>query len=214
MATVMSPREYVPESVSPLRFDAPGAVTAMPSPTEIHHVHIYTDERHDQMVEFYCRLLNAEVVRARPGRVSFLTYGDHDHRIAIFKKKGWGGKPEAPVGVSHLAFAYASLGELVFVYKQMKAWGHVPHRVLNHGNSTSFDYFDPDGNEVEIMMDNYTPLETQDYKRHYQGTEDFGASSEGEYDFGKLVELYESGVPDTVLLDREEIKRLIQDGRL
>ncbi|MEE8515812.1 MAG: hypothetical protein V3T02_04145, partial [Alphaproteobacteria bacterium] len=143
-----------------------------------------------------------------------LTYGDHDHRIAIFKKKGWGGKPDKPVGVSHLAFAYASLGELVFVYKQMKAWGYLPHRMLNFGNSTSFDYHDPDGNEVEIMMDNYSPLENQDYKRHYQGSEDFGASSDGNYDFGKVVELYESGVPDTVLLDREEIKRLIKEGKL
>ena len=118
------------------------------------------------------------------------------------------------LGVSHVAFAYDSLGELMYIYKKMKSLGYLPHRALNHGNSTSFDYRDPDGNEVEIMIDNYTPLENQDYKRHYQGTEDFGKSGDGDFDPDKMLGLYETGVPDSILLDREEVKRLAAEGKL
>ena len=38
--------------------------------------------------------------------------------------------------------------------------------------------------------------------------------SEGNFDPDKMVELYESGVPDTILLDREEVRRLVREGRL
>ena len=122
------------------------------------------------------------------------------------------GAEHARVGLYHFAWEMESFEELKKLYQEMKQKNVNIGGIGDHGISIGVYFFDPDGNEVEIMMDNYTPLETQDYKRHYQGTEDFGASSEGEYDFGKLVELYESGVPDTVRLDREEIKRRIKDG--
>ena len=214
MDTIDSPRSYIPETVSPIRHDAPGMVMEMPSPNKIHHLHIFADEHYDEVVAFYITLLNAEEVRTRPDNVTFLTYDDFDHRLAIFKREGWSLRTDKSLGVSHVAFAYESLGELMFIYKKMKSLGHGPHRALNHGNSTSFDYRDPDGNEVEIMMDNYSPLENQDYKRHYQGTKEFGKSGDGDFDPGKMLDLYESGVPDTVLLDREEVKRLAAEGKL
>ena len=213
MATI-SPTRYRPEKVSPLQSDAPGAVTEMPSPSKIHHVHIFTDEKYDEMVAFYVKMFNAEIIRVSPNHLTFLTFDDHDHRIAIIDRPGWGVKPERPVGVSHLAFCYRSLGELIYVFKKMKEWGYAPVHCVNHGNSTSLYYQDPDGNWVETMMDNYTPLETQDYKRHYQWSAEFGEMSEGNFDPDKMVELYESGVPDTVLIDREEVRRLIREGRL
>lgn len=210
----IDPRTFRPKQVAPVRRDPPGSVTAMPSPREIHHVHIYTDANHDTMVDFYVWLLNAEIIRARPGGVTFASYDDHDHRIAIFRKPGWGTKPERAIGVSHLAFAYASLGELLFVFQRMKERGRRPVRCVNHGNSTAFYYLDPDGNRVETMVDNYAPSQTQDYKRHYQWSKHFGGMDEGVFDPDKMLALYESGVPDTVLLDREEVRRLRRDGQL
>ena len=214
MAT-MTASKGRPETVSPLRQDAPGTVTAMPSPTKIHHVHIFSDERYDEVVEFYLRLLNAEIVRVNPNGLTFMSFDEHDHRVVIIRRPGWGLKPEKPIGVSHMAFCYASLGELIYIYKQAKAWGYTPlDQAVNHGNSTAFYYNDPDGNRVETMMDNYTPLETKDYKRYYQWSEEFGDMGEGDFDPDKMVELYESGVPDTILLDREEVRRLVREGRL
>ena len=214
MAMKLSPRDTVPESVAPLRVDPPGTVTEMPSPGMIHHIHIFADEHYEEVVAFYKTLLNAELVRERPDNVTFLTYDDYDHRIAIFKREGWTKRADKTLGVSHVAFAYSSLGEIMFIYKRMKSLGYEPHRALNHGNSTSFDYSDPGGNEVEIMMDNYAPLDNQNYKRHYQGTKAFGKSGDGDFDPAKMLALYESGVPDSVLLDREEVKRLAAEGKL
>ena len=210
----IDPRKFRPERTGPVRSDAPGSVTEMPSPREIHHVHVYSDVNRDAMVEFYRWLFNGEVTRENPGGLTFITYDDHDHRLVIIPQDGWGVKPERPVGVSHLAFAYASLGELLFVYKRMKERGHAPYRTVNHGNSTSFYYRDPDGNTVETMMDNYTPAETQAYKRHYQWSEYFGAMKEGEFDPDKMAALYDAGVPDTTLIDREEVREMVRDGRL
>jgi len=210
----IDPRNFRPEKTAPVRSDPPGTVTAMPSPREMHHVHIFSDVHYDEMVAFYQWLFNAEVVRVNPGGLTFMSYDDHDHRVVIIPRKGWGEKPERPVGVSHLAFAYASLGELLYVYQRMKERGHAPIRVLNHGNSTSFYYHDPDGNTVETMMDNYTPAQAQEYKRHYQWSEEFGAMDEAKFDPEKMLALYESGVPDTDLIDRENVRRLVAEGRL
>lgn len=210
---------YKLKPVAPFRSDVPGTVTEMPSPREMHHVHIFSDENYDAMVEFYRTIFNGEItnVNDHEGKMelTFITYDDHDHRVVVIKRPGWGVKPGTPVGISHIAFAYASLGELLYVYKTLRDAGHpAPHWTVNHGNSTSFYYRDPDGNEVETMMDNFSALETQDYKRFYQFTDEFGEMSEGNFDPEKMLALYESGVPDTVLLDREEVRRMAREGRL
>ena len=212
-------KAYELKPVAPHRIDAPGAVTEMPTPREIHHAHIFTDENYDAMVAFYQMLFNGSVINehVHEGKLqlTFITYDDHDHRVVVIKQPGWGTKPERSIGLSHLAFAYSSLGELIFIYKMLKAAGYpAPHWTVNHGNSTSLYYRDPDGNEVESMLDNFSALETQDYKRFYQFTEEFGEMSEGNFDPDKMVKLYESGVPDSVLLDREQVRKMAREGTL
>lgn len=206
-----------PTEINPTRVDPPGSVTSMPSPSKVHHVHIFTEDRYEEMIEFYSRLFDAEVVAEHVHRasLSFLSYDDHDHRVVIIKRGGLTPKTGPAVGVSHVAFGYASLGELIYIYKRLKEWGYdAPHWTVNHGNSTSFYYRDPDGNEVETMCDNFAPIDTQRYKRNYQFTEEFGEMSEGNFDPDKMVALYESGVPDSVLMDREEVRRMVREGTL
>ena len=89
-----------------------------------------------------------------------------------------------------------------------------PHWTVNHGNSTSFYYRDPDGNEVETMLDNFSASETRDYKRLYQFTDEFGEMSEGNFDPDKMVDLNEAGVPYSILLDREQVLAMARDGKL
>lgn len=217
MATATLNEQFVPKEIAPIRKDPPGSITEMPSPIKMHHVHIYSDEKYDEMVEFYVRIFNGEVIRVHEKEppLTFITYDDHDHRIVIIKQPGWGTKPENPVGISHIAYGYSSLGEIIYIYKRMKKWGYPPPQwVVNHGNSTSMYYTDPDGNQVETMVDNFSPQETQNYKRYYQFTEKFGKMSEGNFDPDKMVELYESGVSESILMDREEVRRLVREGRL
>ena len=41
-----------------------------------------------------------------------------------------------------------------------------PHRCVNHGMTTSMYYYDPDRNQVELLVDNFaTAAEGQDYMR-------------------------------------------------
>jgi catechol-2,3-dioxygenase len=217
MAVISLREKFVPKEVSPIRVDPPGSITAMPSPTKMHHLHILSDENYDAMVEFYQRLFNAEIVTVheKDPPLTFMSYDDHDHRVVIIKVPGWGTKSDNPLGVSHLAFGYSSLGEIIYIYKRMKEWGYnAPHWVVNHGNSTSMYYTDPDGNQVETMVDNFSPQETQDYKRNYQFSDEFGEMSEGNFDPDKMVALYESGVPDSILLDREEVRTMVREGKL
>jgi catechol-2,3-dioxygenase len=216
MATTLN-EKFVLKDVAPIRKDPPGSITEMPSPTKMHHVHIFSDDKYEEMVEFYVRIFNGEIVRVheKDPPLTFISYDDHDHRIVIIKRPGWGTKPRKPVGISHIAYGYSSLGEIIFIYKRMKEWGYpAPHWTVNHGNSTSMYYTDPDGNEVETMVDNFSTLDTQDYKRYYQFTEEFGEMSEGNFDADKMVELYESGVPESILMNREEVRRLIREGEL
>ena len=145
----IDPREFRPEKTAPVRSDPPGAVKAMPSPREMHHVHIYADANYDEMVEFYQWLFNGEVIRVNPNGLTFISYDDHDHRVVIIRREDGEAKPPRAVGVSHIAFAYASLGELLYVYQRMRERNFKPERTINHGNSTSFYYTDPDGNVFE-----------------------------------------------------------------
>jgi catechol-2,3-dioxygenase len=210
----IDPKQFKPEHTSPMRVDPPGTVQAMPRPQEMHHLHIYSDVNADAMVEFYQWLFNGEIIRKNPGGLTFISYDDHDHRVVIIPKKGWGTKPKQPVGVSHLAYAYASLGELMYIYKRMKEKGYKPVHCVNHGNSTSIYYSDPDGNTVETMMDNFKQGEVQDYKRYYQWSEPFGDMAEGNFDPDKMLEMYEAGVPDADLIDREKVRAWIKEGKL
>ena len=60
MATKIS-GTYELKPIAPLRSDPPGTVTKMPSPRELHHVHIFSDQNYDAMVEFYQMLFNGGV---------------------------------------------------------------------------------------------------------------------------------------------------------
>lgn len=207
--------DQIPTKPAPVRSDPPGAVTEMPSPAFIGHIHIFTDENYEKMIDFYVKFFAGEVIaKQREYPMTFIAYDEYDHRITIVKKEGWGPKSDKFLGYSHLAFGYRSLGEVLFIYKRMKEWGFAPHWTVNHGNSTSIYYRDPDGNEIETMVDNYAPIDTKAYKKHYQFSDEFGPMAEGNFDADKMVELYEAGVPDTVLLDRKKVKRLITEAKL
>ena len=205
----------IPTETAPIREDLPGTITKMPSPAFIGHVHIFTDQNYERMIDFYCAFFDAEVIATqREYPMTFIAYDEYDHRITIVKKEGWGPKKDKFLGYSHLAFGYRSLGEILFTYKRMKEWGSKPHWVVNHGNATSIYYRDPDGNEIETMVDNFAPIDTKAYKKHHQFTDEFGLMAEGNFDPDKMLALYEEGIPDKILLDRREVKRLKASGKL
>ena len=60
-----------------------------------------------------------------------------------------------------------SLDELTDQYLHLKEIGIRPHRCVNHGVTTSMYYYDPDRNQVELLVDNFAAMtDAQAYMRN------------------------------------------------
>lgn len=191
-----------------IRHDKPGDITEMPSPRRIGHVSIATNERLEEMTEWYCTALNAVVVNGIPGRMNMVSYDAEHHRFAIIKRDDFKEKPKNVVGLFHTAHSYASLAEILFVYQRLKGLGCLPTWSVNHGTTTSFYYEDPDGNEMEIFVDNFDTLaEVYEYKQNVQFKPDWPGNLD--FDPEKMIALFEAGVPDATLRDHCEVLKFI-----
>ena len=91
--------------------------------------------------------------------ITFLTYDEEHHRVAIANLPGLLPRPRFFAGVEHFAFTYANLGELLATYRRLKREGITPYWCVNHGGTTSMYYADPDGNAVELQVDNFQKRE-------------------------------------------------------
>ncbi|WNG28362.1 biphenyl 2,3-dioxygenase [Cystobacter fuscus] len=125
----------------------------MTSPTKLAHVVLRTG-RFQQMRDWYCKVLEATVAYDN-GQVSFLSYDDEHHRIGIVNT----GATEQPGpktrGLEHFAFTYADITGLLHTYERLEQAGITPFWSVNHGPTTSFYYRDPDGNHIELQVDNF-----------------------------------------------------------
>lgn len=106
------------------------------------------------MVDFYLNFLGAHATHSHP-RVTFLTYDHEHHRIAIVNYPDLKPLDNQTAGLAHIAFGFKTLDELATSYDQKKAKRILPFWCVNHGMSTSMYYRDPDGNELELQVDNF-----------------------------------------------------------
>ncbi|KAH7351462.1 putative ring-cleavage extradiol dioxygenase [Pyrenochaeta sp. MPI-SDFR-AT-0127] len=131
-------------------------------PTSLAHIVLRTS-RFVDMTSFYKKFLGAEASYENEA-LCFLRYDDEHHRIAIGNIPGTKPKDPTSSGLEHIAFAYNTLADLVLVYQQRKAIGIQPFWCVNHGPTTSMYYRDPDGNQIEIQVDNFdTPEAASDF---------------------------------------------------
>ena len=128
------------------------------SPRKLAHVVLRTRDRYREMVDWYRTVLNARVVVASPF-MTFLTYDDEHHRVAIVHTPDAATPQGKTIGLDHLAFTYDSLADLLANHRRLKAAGIEPFCPVNHGPTTSMYYNDPDGNRVELQIDNFTTME-------------------------------------------------------
>jgi hypothetical protein len=59
----------------------------------------------------------------------------------------------------HVAFTYRTLGDLLATYERLRDAKLLPVFSINHGPTTSMYYVDPDGNQIELQVDNYDSIE-------------------------------------------------------
>ena len=166
-------------------------------PKKLAHLVLKTSN-YEAMVDWYLKVLNARVALAVP-HVSFLTFDDEHHRIAIVKVPRLAQQGPNTCGMDHIAFTYGDLGDLLATYKRLAAQGIRPRWPINHGMTVSLYYEDPDGNHLELQIDSFpTAQELQDYFEH---DPDYAANPLGaEFDPDELVRKYEAGVPFAELI--------------
>jgi hypothetical protein len=164
-------------------------------PSAFVHFVLKTSRFHEQK-DFYLRFLNAWEVFGSDG-VSFLTYDEEHHRVAIAYFEGLPDLNPRAAGIEHMAFAFASLWDLLANYLRLKAMGILPYWCINHGPTTSLYYRDVDGNQIETQTDNF---DTREALVGFFHTEEFRANPLGvQFDPDRLVELYREGRPEIEL---------------
>jgi catechol-2,3-dioxygenase len=168
----------------------------MAPPVKFAHV-VYDTNRLDEMIAWYTKVLEARVVFAADF-AAFLTYDDEHHRVAFAARPDFGDRPRRIVGVNHLAWTYAHLGDLLDTYARLHDDGITPAWVINHGPTTSMYYRDPDGNQLELQVDNFATAEELD---SWFASGDFAKNPIGvAYDPDELLARYRAGEPPDVIV--------------
>jgi catechol 2,3-dioxygenase-like lactoylglutathione lyase family enzyme len=182
------------------------------TPSKFAHAVLRTNKL-KQMVDWYTTVLNAEIVHENQ-MMAFMTYDDEHHRLAIAEMPGLVDRERNSVGLDHLAYTYANLGDLVSTYERLKSAGIMPIVTINHGMTTSMYYRDPDGNRVELQIDNFEGVEK------LKGFFSSGAFKDNPigvtFDADELARQYHAGVPESELtkydaakgIDPEMLRRL------
>jgi catechol-2,3-dioxygenase len=144
------------------------------------------------MSEWYQSVLAAKPVFEN-GFLCFMTYDDEHHRLALVNTPEAALQDDGAAGVDHIAFTFADMGGLLGTFARLKSSGIEPHWCINHGPTTSLYYRDPDGNQIELQIDNFTTAEEAEAFIHS------GAFAENpigvEFDPQRLLERYENGDP-------------------
>lgn len=168
----------------------------MSSPVKLAHIVLKTS-RYEEMLSWWTDFLRA-TARHQSDFISFLSYDDEHHRIAIVNFPDLEERPATSNGVEHFAFTYGSLDDLFGQFERMKAKGVHPYWTINHGMTISAYYRDPDGNQVETQYD----AMTMDEADAFMGGPLFAANPIGiNVDFDALFARYRGGEPASSIVD-------------
>jgi catechol-2,3-dioxygenase len=167
-------------------------------PSKLGHLVIQSHDPYG-LAKWYAELLGAEVVFESPV-ITMVTFDDEHHRI------GFAGLPEgAPTkrvegqpGLSHVAFGYGSIRELLECYESARDRGCRPVVSLHHGMTMSFYWKDPDANNIETFVDCFPNAKAA---MDYMDSPAFVDNPVGqEIDGGKLLERMRAGATDEELM--------------
>lgn len=179
-------------------------ISGSAQPNKLAHVVLKTSN-FEAMTRWYVTLLNGRIALATPF-LSFITYDDEHHRIAI-AKVNWLAKGDGNhCGLDHIAFTYADLGRLLATYVRLREEDILPGWCIAHGVTTSLYYKDPDGNKVEFQYDNFATSEELQY--YFENDPQFAVNPLGApFDPDRMIADYDAGVP---LLDIVKVPNYAQ----
>lgn len=117
------------------------------------------------MIEWYKKFFDA-TVEYDAGFGVFMTFDDEHHRLVIWSDDETAERVANSAGVDHVAIGLPNAGEMAVNYERLRSYGIVPKLAVNHHFTTSMYYDDPDGNEVEFTIDNFsTKAECSEFVR-------------------------------------------------
>src|SRR5712691_8049603 len=191
-------------------------------PSKLAHV-VFQTNRIPEMRDWYCAVLGAEVIYEND-HLCFATYDDEHHRVAFLNfgplapkdtNTELGVKASEQPGLQHTAFTFASMQDFLDNYVRLRDRGLRPFFCVNHGPTTSMYYRDPDGNRVELQIDNFATVEELKgfFKSDAMKKNPIGVS----FNADELARDYHAGVPEAELkkydaakgLDPETMRRLV-----
>ena len=177
-------------------------------PSKLAHV-VFQTNRMKEMRDWYCSVLGGHVIYENP-HLSFVTYDDEHHRVAFLDfgplaprdiETELHVKATEPPGLHHVAFTFPSMGDFLDNYVRLRDRGVRPFFCVNHGPTTSMYYRDPDGNRVELQIDNFATAEEGQAWMHSAA---FDRNPIGvEYDPDELAKRFNAGVPVAELVVRD-----------
>jgi catechol 2,3-dioxygenase-like lactoylglutathione lyase family enzyme len=178
------------------------------SPAKLAHVVLRTS-RYGEMVAFYRQVFNAKTTFENEV-LTFLTYDEEHHRIALLNVPGLSDAPAGSAGVHHIAFTYRSLADLLGTFERLAASAIRPLWCTNHGPTTSIYYRDPDGTQLELQVDNFDSIEEATAFFH---SADFAENPIGvDFDPDELARRLRAGESEDVLKRRPDAGPRVFDG--
>lgn len=169
------------------------------APAKLAHIVLRTSmERVKPLADWYCKVLEAEATIDTDQFVA-VTYDQEHHRIAILGIPGAQPHVDGLWGLHHIAFTYASLGDLLKTWRRLKGMGIEPGMCINHGPTTSMYFFDPDKNQIELQCDN---VPESQFAAYFE-TDEFTSNPIGvKFDPAELEKRLAAGEAETKLLKR------------
>jgi catechol-2,3-dioxygenase len=160
----------------------------------------------DPMVRFYEAVCGLQPVFYSE-HAAWLTNDEANHRIALLRLPGTVPPVNKPhtVGLHHTAFEYPGFDAWLDNYARLRDLGITPSFCMDHGMTMSIYYVDPDGNGVEIQVDNFADWGKS--KEWMWASREFSEDQLGpQFDPEKLLAAREAG------LDHNEIHRRAYAG--
>jgi catechol 2,3-dioxygenase len=179
----------------------------------LHHLGI-TTRNIDAMLSWYRVILGMDLVHRTDSatgspnggpaiKMAWVTNDEANHRFGFVELPGLQADADKAQHhrIQHVAFAYRTLDELLGTYARLKALGISPVLCTDAGAQTAFYYEDPDGNSVELNVDNYGDSWTS--TEHMRHSPEFAARPIGHFvDPDKLLKAREAGASPSELSKR------------
>jgi catechol 2,3-dioxygenase len=167
----------------------------------LHHINL-TTTRLQAMIDWYGLVAGLKPTFQFPGG-AWLTNDSANHRLALLAIPNLTDDPQKKLhtGIHHHAYEFETLADLLGAYSRLKLHGILPAFTLDHGLTLSIYYPYPDGNLVELQVDNFGEWAAS--KRWMATSPQFAANPIGvQFDPDKLLDALAAG------LTHDEIHRL------